>query len=184
MVNVPYQTIQLATLLVLTLLNYPSYAISNAKEYEIKAAFLYNLGSFITWPENVFSGTNSSFQICVLGQDPFKEKLEIIAENHPILGHPVKIQRFQQIEETEGCHVLFVSDSEQLRLIAIFEWLKEKPVLTVSDIPGFTRQGGMIEFYPHRDKIRLALAPQEAINEVGLKPSAHLLRISHDARQW
>jgi hypothetical protein len=152
-------------------------ALSSATESEIKATFLFNLGRFITWPANAFSDSLSVFRICVLGQAPFKEELDIVVRDQRIAGHVVKIERLTQVEDTGNCHILFVSDSEQLRLLSIFKWIAQQPILTVSDIENFVRQGGMVEFYPRRGQIRLIMDPQ-MIKEVGLKPSARLLSIS------
>jgi len=148
--------------------------VLTAKDYEIKAVYLYNLGSFITWPKTAFK--DESFKICILGQDPFKQRLEAIAQGHKITGYPVTIKHLTTVEEASGCQMLFISESEQLQLPTIFEWLQGKPILTVSDIPNFITRGGMLQFFPRQNKIRLALT-SEIISGVGLKVSAHLLRI-------
>lgn len=154
-------------------------ALSSATDTEIKATFLFNLGRYITWPANAFSDSLPNFRICVLGQDPFKEKLDILIKNQRIASHTVEILRLTRIEAASNCHILFISDSEQLRLQSIFEWLapQSQPILTVSDIQNFVRQGGMVEFYPRQNRIRLMLAPQ-TIKKLGLNPSIHLLGVS------
>ncbi|MGH9723681.1 MAG: YfiR family protein, partial [Candidatus Acidiferrales bacterium] len=40
-------------------------------EYQVKAVYLYNFGRFVQWPPNVTANNDSTFTICVLGQDPF-----------------------------------------------------------------------------------------------------------------
>src|SRR4028119_890287 len=40
-------------------------------EYQVKAAFLYNFGRFVSWPSGSFAQSNSPFIIGVVGQDPF-----------------------------------------------------------------------------------------------------------------
>lgn len=152
-------------------------ALSSATENEIKATFLFKLGLFITWPANAFSDSFAVFRICVLGQDPFKEKLDIVIKDQRITSHTVEILRLTQVKDAGHCHILFVSDSEQLRLQSILKWVAQQPILTVSDIENFARQGGMVEFYPRQGQIRLIMDPQ-IIKEVGLKPSARLLAIS------
>jgi len=152
-------------------------AVSTANEYELKAAFLYNLGNFITWPPAVFKTSQDPFYICVMGENPFKEKLTVITAGQFILEHPLTTLHLQKIEETQPCQILFISDSEPLRLQSMLTWLHLKPILTVSDIQGFAQRGGMIEFFRYQDKIRLAVNPL-AINQAKLKVNAHLLRIS------
>lgn len=50
--------------------------IPKATEYEVKAAYLYNFGKFVTWPSNGSAGGSDDFVICVLGQDPFGANLQ------------------------------------------------------------------------------------------------------------
>ncbi len=154
-------------------------ALDAAKEYEIKAAFLFNLGAFISWPENTFKDARSSFDICVLGQDPFGERLDIISEGQRIDDYPVKLHRLNNYKdnELEICEVMFISDSETLRLGKILERVAHRPVLTVGDMEDFVLRGGMVQFFPRDDRIRLMLDPS-AFHEVGLKPSAHLMNIA------
>lgn len=163
--------------IILSLIEVNVMALSSATESEIEATFLFNLGRFITWPAKAFTEPLSMFRICVLGQDPFKEKLDIVIKDRRIANHTVEILRLTQVEDAGNCHILFVSNSEQLRLQSIFKWVAHQPILTVSDIDNFVKQGGMVEFYPRQSRIRLIMEPQ-AIKEVGLKPSARLLAIA------
>lgn len=153
-----------------------------AKEYEIKAAFWHTLSSYITWPEERLAlikpgSSGSTFNFCILGHDPFQEAIDIIAKDSDINGYPVKISRLQAVEQAGDCHTLFISDSERLRLPSIITWLQEKPVLVVSDIPHFASSGGAVQFYIHSGKIRMAILP-EALQQAGLKASAHLFRVA------
>ena len=60
-----------------------------ASEYQLKAAFVYNFTKFIDWPgESVRSLT---FQICVLGQNPFGSELTQLTDGKVIEGHPVQV---------------------------------------------------------------------------------------------
>src|SRR5436309_14054533 len=46
---------------------------SKATEFQLKAAYLYNFGQFVVWPEKETTGV---FRLCVLGQDPFGAVLD------------------------------------------------------------------------------------------------------------
>jgi hypothetical protein len=153
-----------------------------AQEYEIKAAFLFNLGSFITWPQTTFNDPDEPFHICILGRDPFGEKLDAIVADQKISGHPVEIRRLNQVAQADDCEELFVSDSEQMRLQTVFKATRGKPILTVSDTQNFVANGGMIQFFPRDNKIRLMLDPQ-TFQEAGLKPGANLMRIAQLVRR-
>ncbi len=154
-----------------------AWAVDAAEEYEIKAVYLFNLGSFMHWPEGFLTNSNN-FEICVLGQDPFGVNLDFVVKTEKIIrSKPVVARRLNGVEQADGCHILFISDSEQLRLTEIFNALRGKPILLVGDSERFVVQGGMVQFYPRDGKIRLMLDP-ETIGEAGLKASAHLMRIA------
>lgn len=169
----------------LTMLFFPTlvYALSAAEEYEIKAAFLYNLGSFLYFPANSLPDTdiNQPFYICILGSDPFKENIDVVVQDQTVNNHPVKVERLQQAQQATHCHVLYISESEELQVKSILQLLDKLPILTVSDITDFIEQGGMLKFYQDNNKVKLAL-DSERITAVALKPSAHLLRVAKDVK--
>ena len=161
--------------------DYSALAASAAEEYEIKAAFLYRLFNFINWPAEVFPSPDSPFQLCILGEDPFGDNFDIIIKEGEIAGRKVNISRFKGAESSElalSCHVLFICDDlEQTNREAFLAQLKEKPILTVSDIQDFAEEGGMIEFIKTENRVRLAINRQSVLKG-GLKINPHLLKIS------
>lgn len=150
-------------------------AFSSANEYEIKAAYLFNLGNFIKWPEHVLQ---NNLEICILGENPFGSNLELIAKKERKLQNKsVAIRGLSSLEELKGCAILFISASEQPNLTTVFNELKGKPVLTVGDIEQFVTGGGMIQFYQREGKIRLMINPQILENN-NLKANSQLMRIA------
>src|ERR1700744_2916631 len=49
----------------------PSAEAQVSREYQLKAAFLYNFAQFTDWPENAFADTNAPIVIGIFGSDPF-----------------------------------------------------------------------------------------------------------------
>jgi len=161
-----------------------SYAIPPAaKEYQIKAVFLFNFVNFISWPDDAFDSSLSTFNICVLGEDPFGIFLDFTTEGQTAKGgRTLKIKRLKDnIQDVQTCHILFISHSEQHNLKSIFERIKNLPILTVSDIDNFVKKGGMVKFFSRNNKIRLGINP-EAIKAEGLTANANLLNLSHIIR--
>jgi hypothetical protein len=162
----------------------PSYAQDELpQEYQIKAVYLFNFALFLSWPDSAFQRTGQSFQICVLGQDPFGIDLDLVIENERVEGRNVIVQRLSSIQQSAACQMLFVSQSEQPRLATIFAYLKQRPILSISDMPAFVKQGGMIQFFnTSYNEVRFMVAP-EAINETDLVASANLLEIAQIYRR-
>lgn len=150
-------------------------ALETAEEYEIKAAYLFNLGNFVKWPEPFLP---NNLEICLLGEDPFGSNLELVAKKErKIQNKPVLVRRLNSLMELGECAILFISSSEQANLTTLLNKLKGKPILTVGDSEQFVALGGMVQFYQREGKIRLMVDPQ-TFEEHNLKPSSQLMRIA------
>ena len=155
---------------------------SKPKEYEVKAAYLYNFGKFVEWPAAVSAAEGDSFAICVLGQDPFGPALDATISSETIGGKRVVARRISKAQEALTCRVLFVSSSEDLRLKEILATVEKAPVLTVSDIPQFSRRGGMMQFIQEGSRIRFEVNLTPA-QEAGLTLSSELLKVAVAVRR-
>jgi len=176
--------LRLQLIIILGLLsgNQISYAAPKvADEYQVKAVFLYNFANFIRWPSSAFSNRYTPFRICIYGDDPFREELDITIENERIGRHAVKVKRLNSMINVNNCQILFISQSKQAYFTKILTYVKQYPILTVSDIDDFAIQGGMIQFYKHGKRIRFYINP-DSLKKVGLHASANLLRIARIVR--
>ncbi len=144
-------------------------------ESQVKAAYLYNFGKFVRW--QVAAPGNDSFDICVLGKNPFGSALATTVAGEKIDGKPIAVKNIANPSEAVHCKILFISASEGNRLKAIFSVARLTNSLTVSDIPGFTEQGGMIELLTHEGRIRFQVNVA-AINEAKLTVSSELLKVA------
>ena len=146
-----------------------------AKEYQVKAVFLYNFAQFVEWPEAAFPDAQTPLVIGVLGEDPFGGYLEETVRGEKVNNRPLVIERYRRAEEIGICHILFISRSEADRLEKIFAELKGRNILTVGDFDGFTKSGGMMRFVTEKNKTRLRIN-LEAAKAARLTISSKLLR--------
>jgi hypothetical protein len=123
-------------------------------EYQVKATYLYNFGRFVQWPPNATAAKGDSFSICVLGQDPFGPTLDSTLAGETLDGKPLAVKRISTPRDAGECRILFISSTEENHLKEILAALDESAILTVSDMPAFSRRGGMIQFVLERDKVR------------------------------
>jgi hypothetical protein len=157
---------------------------SQATEYQLKAAFLFNFAKFVDWPDRSFSNPRSPFTICVIGQDPFGGAMdEYLAKT--IGGRPVQLAHFpggSALSEARHCQIAFVSASERIHFHDVIESLSGTTALLVGDADGFAASGGTIEFTLEDNHIRFAINP-EAAARADLKLSSKLMalaKIVHD----
>ncbi len=163
----------------LALLAAPTRAATpSPREYDVKAAFLFNFASFTDWPAAAFSTPGSPFVIGIIGDDPFGPILDEIVAGEAVKGHPLIVRRLtsRQVNETVNCHILFIAQSEARRLRPILLQVRGKPVFTISDIPNFIDAGGIVAFTTD-GSVRLTINPTAA-SHANLAISSKLLRLA------
>lgn len=167
----------------LTLVGLRNDAFAQVTEYEIKAAFLYNFGKFVDWPEQALEDPEQPFIIGLLGQDPFGKILDRLVAEDRLKNHKIAIKRFASLADFEFCHILFVCKSEKKRVAEIIEKLSDQYILTVSEVPDFTDAGGMIGLLTTADnKVRFEIN-LAAATQAGLKISSRLLRLAQNLKE-
>lgn len=146
-----------------------------AREYEVKAAFLFNFAKFVEWPPNAFPDANTPLVIGVLGQDPFGSCLDDTVRGEHANSRQLVVQRYRTPGEIKSCHVLFISRSESDRLDQIVANLRYRKMLIVTDADG-GRGGVIIRFVNEGNKIRFKI-DVEAAKAANLTISSKLLRL-------
>ena len=155
---------------------------SKPSEYQVKAAYLYNFGRFVKWPPGLAAGKGDSFPVCVLGRDPFGPILDSTLAGEALDGKPVVIRRIARPQDAADCRILFVSSTEENHLEEILAAIDQVGVLTVSDIPGFSRRGGMIQFVADGDRVRFEINLASA-ESARLVLSSELLKVAAAVRR-
>lgn len=148
-----------------------------ATGYEVKTAFLFNFAKFIDWPASSFSGPQSPFTICVLGQDPFGNILDDTLLGKIVGIRPLVIRRLKEKNEARSCQMVFVSPSESAHLSEIFASLQRANVLLVGETTGFAASGGTIEFTLDDNHVRFTINT-DSVDRSGLKFSSKLLALA------
>jgi hypothetical protein len=154
----------------------PLSAQQHPTESQVKAAYLFNFGKFVTWPAD-HGSEGAALEMCVLGKDPFGAVLDSTVEGESIDGRKISVKRIVRIQDAATCRILFVSTSEEGRLRPILIQAQRIGTLTVSDIPHFAEQGGIIEFVLQDGKIRFTVN-RGAAEQSRLLLSSQLLKVA------
>jgi uncharacterized protein DUF4154 len=173
-----------AVVVMLSLLHIPVLQAQQPKvsEYQVKATYLYNFGRFVQWPPNATARKSDSFSICVLGQDPFGPSLDSTVAGETLDGKPLAAKRISTPRDAGECRILFISLTEENHLKEILMALDESGILTVSDMPAFSRRGGMIQFVLDGDKVRFEINLSSA-ETAKLTLSSELLKVATTVRR-
>lgn len=148
-----------------------------SREYQIKAVFLFNFAQFVKWPSSSFIHADEPFRIGVLGDDPFDGFLDETVRGEKVAGHSLVIQRYDRVEDVQGCQILFISRSESQRMGSILARLKGRNILTVGDTGEFIKSGGLIGFFMEENKIHFKINLQAA-KRAHLSISSKVLRLA------
>ncbi len=150
---------------------------AEVKEYDIKAAYVYNFAKFTEWPADAFAKPNSPFVIGIVGKDPFGPMIDKAFESRNVSGRPFIIKRLKWDQDIKGCHVLFVSSSESSKIGQMGDLLKGAPVLTVGETSGFAQRGGVINFFVEEEKVKFEIN-LDAAKRANLTISTKLLSLA------
>ena len=150
------------------------------EEYQVKAVYLYNFGRFVEWPASAKTG--NSFAICVLGRDPFGAALDTTVAGAIIDNQKLVARRVSSAREATNCRILFISSSESNHGKDILAEVEKVSVLTVSDMPGFAGNGGMIQFVLRENKVRFEVN-LAAAEKAGLTLSSQLLKVATEIKK-
>lgn len=131
-----------------TVFSTPAFSAQSDQEYTIKAAFIGKFTQFIDWPEkNLASDSTGSFNICVVGNNPFGNKLDRLAVATEIKGKNIRVFYLEPEQQISHCHVVFIPKLSTPQLNSLLSRVNQHPILTIADSPGYASRGVMINFY-------------------------------------
>lgn len=147
------------------------------EEANLKAAFVLRFAQFTTWPANAFTNATAPLVFGVLGRDPVEVGLERVLRDQRVGNRPAQFVRYDSLAQATNCHVLFLSESQRARLPELLTSLRERPILTVSDLQPFATRGGMIGLVRREDRLQFEANPGAA-EAAGLRLSSRLLQLA------
>ena len=145
-------------------------------EYELKAGVLYHIIEYVEWPKSALSNNPPAIEIGLVGQLPFAEALEVLS-GKSVQGRELVVKRISDVQSAANCQVLFISASEKARLPQIVGQVKDRPVLTVSEVPGFAEEGGMVNLLAGPNHIVMEIN-RDAANQARLSLNSQLLKLA------
>ena len=152
-----------------------------SKEYQLKAAFLFNFTKFVEGPAKSFK-TDDAIVIGTFGRNPFGAELENAVRDRKINGRAIVVQPVQTAEAAKSVHLLFVSASEDARLDELKDLFSSAGILAVGESDAFVAHGGAIRFAVESDKLRFEI-DMNAADQAGLKVSAQLQKLARSVHR-
>jgi hypothetical protein len=148
-------------------------------ESQAKAAFVLNFARFVEWPAGAFATREAPVVACVLGRDGVATALQAL-DGRPVQGRVLKFRRVTVADELRDCHVAFLGETDERRLVPLLRGLAGRAVLTVGDAEHFIDVGGAIGLVVGEERLQFEIN-RAAIDQAQLKASANLLRLARNA---
>lgn len=144
----------------------------SGSEAAVKTAFLYNFFKFIEWPKAAFN--QDAYRLCTTNDDQLGDSL-LVLTSKTVNNKALLIDRNINGEDLKNCHMVFIRSSENTA--KTIRYLKDLPIVTVSDESGFIDQGGTIGLIQDDNRLSFEIN-LDAANANGIRISAQLLRLA------
>jgi hypothetical protein len=147
---------------------------SEAEEYNLKAAFIFNFTKFIEWDTEVL---NDEFIIGIIGPSPIYMPLVEISHVEKVNGKKIIIKKFNSVKDATFCHIVFIAADASVKEEELLLMSANKGTLTISEKKELSSMGTAINFMIVNHKLKFELN-SHAINSTGLKVSSQLMKLS------
>ncbi|MFA5555173.1 MAG: YfiR family protein [Phycisphaerae bacterium] len=165
------------------------------REYQVKAAFLYNFTKFVDWPDEIMSDASQPFIIGIICDEGTHKDAYVPLEKEQVKGKniilmhmnklvlPTKpeddsLEEFQtNIQQVKQCHLLFICKSAIKKHNDIIRIVGESPVLTVTESSDFSEEYSIINFVKQDQKVRFEVSLTQA-KKSHIKVRSGLLRLA------
>jgi hypothetical protein len=145
-----------------------------ANEYELKAALVFRLMSFVEWPGEALG---DHVTVGFAGEGPMGAALVKSFQGKRIGSRPIEVREVRNGADLRGCNVLVVAFSDASRTRQALSQLKNASVLTIGDGEGFGRMGGVIALVPRENTFHVAINV-EAAERAHIQISSKLLTMA------
>jgi len=145
---------------------------ATAREAQFKAAYLLNFVKFIDWPPTV----GETLTVCFVGGEGVYDALIDGIDEKRIGNRRLAARRLDGPTPADGCNAVYVDEASSASVTALIG-ARQSAVLTISDAKSFASQGGMIELFTDKNRLRFNINV-DAAQKAGLRISSSLLSLA------
>jgi len=147
------------------------------REYQLKAAFLYNFIRYTTWPDEAFDKDEDPIVLTIIGTDPFGKQIDSLFSGKKLHDRSIVIRRVDEVPKKADSHVVFVSGLEKPALVKVKDLYYEQPTLVIGEAPEVIKSGAQCNFYIESGKVRFEVNTDN-LELAQLKISSQLLKLA------
>lgn len=161
----------------ISLLPAAAYSQYQASEYDLKAAFLVQFTSYVTWPDGRRNDPSVPLRFGIVGAPELADNLTAMVGTPALAGRAIEVRRLNEDDNPSGLHVLFVAGEGGPSAELLLDRALDQAVLTVTEQPEPTSPVSVINFEVLDGKVRFEVS-LAAAQQGALSISARLLQVA------
>lgn len=147
-------------------------------EAVIKAIAFEQIARFIEWPESKLSSDLSvPIVIGLVGNNEVSEHARVFYKQQKIKGHPVKTINITDLDQLLDCQIVHIAGRDKKLIKQVHSRTHNLPILTISDLPGSTSQGILLDLYVKNNQLRFVIN-ETAFHQSELEIGSMLLNVA------
>jgi len=151
---------------------FPRLLAAQEDERAVRAAFVYNLTKYVSWP-----GSGHDLNICVLGGGATGPALKRVVDGKESSGRKIHVDLLSTDADLHRCDIVYLTDPTAKGIRSVLEKMRGTSVLTVGEDESFVREGGMVGFVRSGDSMQIEVN-LDSVNSGVLKISSRLLDLA------
>ncbi len=148
----------------------------SVEEYTAKAALAFHFARYTDWPEVPGAAMPEALRVCVVGEKTLVEAFQRIGGRRVGDRH-IQVEALRRGDEPGNCQLIYIDSRDRRSISPLLASVRDLPILTIGEIPGFTDYGGIINLYRSGDKLRFEVS-LKAAKRANLAISSRLLRLA------
>lgn len=154
----------------------PAFSIADsAQDSTVIAALALNFARFTEWPASILKPSDTSIQLCVLGDNVTQQAFSEI-DHKPVGNRSLNIVSMSRIKNLGQCHMLYISGIDRSTSIQLLAEVSNQHILTLGEDDDFIRDGGMIHISIPDGKVNI-LVNLNAVKHAELQISSRVLKL-------
>jgi hypothetical protein len=152
-------------------------AATSVREYELKAAYIYNFAKFTRWESAGAAGIPNPLIIGVLGDERLADSLAALTRGRNVGGSPVIVKSLAPDEIPPEASIVYVAPSQDAALGNLAPTLFRAGRLTIGESDRFRDSGGIIFLVVQDARLQFEIDNARA-QRAGLALSSQLLALA------
>lgn len=148
-----------------------------SREYELKAAVLYNIIKYVDWPKEVMGSSTDPITVLVIGENPFGATLENVLQKREAHGHRIVVRYSKGLPKKLNAQVVFMKGLSKAERGKLKDLCAASSAMLIGDREGLAKEGACLGFYLKDRRVRFEINV-DALKRARLSASSELLKLA------